>query len=86
MDGQYNHYRDFFTQTSLSSYAASGSSAPAFPAADEFGLYSQALPSPFAGSSQSAPHMRRENLDLNSQADAFPHLDVFPNQEQLQAD
>ena len=41
MDNQYNHYRDFFTQASVSSYAASGSSAyPAFLAADEFGLYS----------------------------------------------
>ncbi|CAD6225180.1 unnamed protein product [Miscanthus lutarioriparius] len=30
--------------------------------------------------------MCMENLDLNSQVDAFPHLDVFPNQEQLQAD
>lgn len=71
MDGHGSEYLDFFSQAS--SLVDPMSSAPAFtPNASDFGLFSQA-PSYGPGSSS----RRMEGLDLNSDADGYPHIQSY---------
>jgi len=79
MDSHGNAYRDFFSQAGSSSTAHN---FPAFPDAgdeDDFGPFSQP-----AAPSLTAPRTWMEDLDLNSQAEGFPHLGSY--QEFLHAE
>ncbi|KAK8459226.1 hypothetical protein SEVIR_2G106650v4 [Setaria viridis] len=68
-----DQYQDFFSQAASSSTATrSFHASPNASNEDDFGLFS-----PPVAPTLSAPQMRMEYLDLNSQADGFPNLGSY---------